>query len=149
MGCRYKRVQTRTNWPSRAQLYERLSLQSCFESIMSSTLFATILLPAEYKLSRAQRWFACWPLLQALLQPRLARPDRLSLLSERPPPLLRIVRRHLPPTQLTGRCFSEILRPFYTQISPSCARSLRLGAKKPDNARERRKNGAKRPRNGQ
>ena len=39
-------------------------------------------------------------------------------------------------------------RPFFAHFPPSLARSLRLGARKPDSAEKRRKNGAKRVKNG-
>ena len=39
-------------------------------------------------------------------------------------------------------------RPFFAHFPPSLARSLRLGARKPGSAKERRKNGGKRAQNG-
>ena len=39
-------------------------------------------------------------------------------------------------------------RPFFAHFPPSLARSLRLGARKPDSAKKRRKNGGKRAQNG-
>ena len=54
----------------------------------------------------------------------------------------------LPPTPLSHRCFSPVSPPNFAHFPPFFARSLRLGARKPDSAKERRKNGGKRARNG-
>eukprot|EP01045_Picozoa_sp_COSAG04_P005660 COSAG04_NODE_265_length_18593_cov_4.226776_16_plen_213_part_00 len=51
------------------------------------------------------------------------------------------------PTPLSHRCFSPVSPPNFAHFPPFFARSLRLGARKPDSAKGRRKTGAKRPRN--
>ena len=57
-------------------------------------------------------------------------------------------RWRLGPTPLSHRCFSPVSPPDFAHFTPFFARSLRLGARKPDSAKERRKNGGKRARNG-
>ena len=52
------------------------------------------------------------------------------------------------PTPLSHRCFSPVSPPNFAHFSPFFARSLRLGARKPDSAKERRKHGEKRGGNG-
>ena len=52
------------------------------------------------------------------------------------------------PTPLSHRCFSPVSPPDFAHFPPFFARSLRLGARKPDSAKERRKNGGKRAQNG-
>ena len=52
------------------------------------------------------------------------------------------------PTPLSHRCFSPVSPPNVAHFSPFFARSLRRGARKPGNAKGRRKNGGKRARNG-
>ena len=53
-----------------------------------------------------------------------------------------------PPTLLSHRYFSAVSPPNFAHFTPFFARSLRLGARKPDSTKERRKNGAKRAQNG-
>ena len=52
------------------------------------------------------------------------------------------------PTPLSHRCFSPVSPPNFAHFPPFFARSLRLGARKPGNAKGRRKNGRKRAQNG-
>eukprot|EP01045_Picozoa_sp_COSAG04_P010128 COSAG04_NODE_611_length_12005_cov_230.632538_11_plen_337_part_00 len=50
-----------------------------------------------------------------------------------------VVRLHLCPTPLSHRCFSPVAPPNFAHFPPFFARSLLLGARKPDSANERRK----------
>ena len=42
-----------------------------------------------------------------------------------------------PPTLLSHRCFSAVSPPNFAHFTPFFARSLRLGARKPETAKER------------
>ena len=80
----------------------------------------------------------------ALVRFRLRHPQIAEAALPRP----RAPRLPLSPQRLSHRCFSAVSPPNLAHFTPSFARSLRLGARKPETAKQRRKDGAKRAKSG-